>query len=214
MSEDLVTIRTTKRRADALERIIDMQLACEESGMLTPTPPALSAEERDEAMHGTRRPIQDGDEVLYPIACRRNELAHQRGEDLGGCRWVADDRIGDGVACTACGKAEGPGMQRCKKLRSMVDGTYAPGVESGRFYEVLEREVIGDVERVKVRLKGKIESVVLTEDIGLAEAAVDRMIEDGPDHPSVRLVTETDDEYRARLAAIYGRSKKRPASSR
>lgn len=126
MSEELVTIQLSRRRAAALGRVIDLQLACEESGMLGPLDPHQSAAERDETMHGVRHPIQDGDGVLYPIACRRNVLAQQRGEELGGCRWVADEGIPGGVACTTCGKAECPGMARASELRSMVDGTYMP----------------------------------------------------------------------------------------
>lgn len=133
MSEELVTIRLSPRRAAALERVINLQLVCEESGMF----PAIkeTAEERDQTMHGDRLPVQDGDAVIYRIACRAAVLAERmeddpsdpstRRADLPACRWVADDSgIPGGVACTRCGKAEGPGMARAAVLRSMVDGTY------------------------------------------------------------------------------------------
>jgi hypothetical protein len=114
----------TPRQQRALLDVIDQQIAIDESRMFSVGP---TAEERDEALHGTRLPIQDGDGVLYPIACRRNVLAQRRGESLGGCRWVADDSgIAGSVSCTTCGKTEGPGMSRQPELREMVDGTWSP----------------------------------------------------------------------------------------
>jgi hypothetical protein len=114
----------TPRQQRALLDVLEQQIAIDESRMFAAGP---TTEERDEAMHGVRHPIQDGDAVLYPIACRRNVLAQRRGEELGWCRWVADDSgIAGSVSCTACGKTEAPGMARQPELRAMVDGTWSP----------------------------------------------------------------------------------------
>lgn len=173
--EDLVTVRLSARRAAALERIIDMQLACEDAGF-GPSDPQPTALERDVAMFGTRRPIQDGDGVLYPIACRRNVLAQRNEEELGGCRWVADEGIPGSVACTTCGKAECPGMARAAELRSMVDGTYSPNATKDPDYHAARkaelRSVIDNEQKLGPRVAFASRDAIvsmLSEDLDVQE---------------------------------------------
>lgn len=117
----------TPREQRALRDLIQQQISIDESGMFPARP---TAEERDEAMHGSRRPLQDGEAVLWPIACRASELAKRRDEALPACRWVADGE--DSVACTRCGKLVGPGMVRHEFLTSISRGTYRPVEASPR----------------------------------------------------------------------------------
>ena len=149
MSEEtLVTVRLPARRLAALERVIDLQIACEESGMFAP--PDLTPEERDEAMHGSRRPVQDGGGVIYPIACRAAELAERRDEELPACRWVADDSgLPGSVSCTRCGKSIGPRMARNETIRSMVDGHYLPSVQVGGEPDTIMRIGFGAATRAQ-----------------------------------------------------------------
>jgi len=126
MSENQPVYLTTREHR-ALRDLLTAQIAFEDGA-----PPEPTAEERDHEMHGVRHPIQDGDEVLYPIACRKNVMHRRHDEDLVACRWRADDKAIQGaVSCTLCGKCEGPGMVRHEKLRSMVDGTYLPSTAEG-----------------------------------------------------------------------------------
>ena len=126
-AHDLEPVHLTPRQRRALDDLIQSQIMIDEARVFAdPT-----AEERDEAMHGVRHPIQDGDAVSYPIACRRNVLAERRDEKLGGCRWVADDGgLPGSVSCKTCGTMVGPGMPRHTRLREMVDGTYSPKSEA------------------------------------------------------------------------------------
>ena len=121
---ELMTL--TQRQQVALADVLEAQIQIDDAKMFIAGPTSV---ERDFDMHGDRRPVQDGDAVIWPIACRASELAQRRDDELPKCRWVRD---GEGVACTRCGKAEAPGMVRHDRLRAMVDGIYSPEVRRVR----------------------------------------------------------------------------------
>ena len=112
----------TERQIRALREIADTQIAFDEARCMSQPP------EPELADHQVQRlPIQDGNGVIYPIACRANVVARRCDEPDKACRWVDDSRGSPkAVRCTHCGKYVGEGMARHKLLRSLVDGTYAP----------------------------------------------------------------------------------------